>query len=219
MPESSFICPSRCDSSAMGRSNENDSISPVTAAIPDWRSIYLTNRAAMYRAAHSVLGGGKEQSHQGLSASDIVQETMTQLIGTGVPEEANLEAFLITATVRRGIDAVRRMRSRPQALTEGSHRSKALLSGDDVEEAALRAVLTGQVLAHLHLLSDKQRYAFVQCVIEGRNRTVVAPEMNLSRARVGQLVAEAAERLLRAVSGPEELPRNPRGDEGNGPSA
>ena len=78
-----------------------------------------------------------------VSASDIVQETMAQLMRSGVPQEGNLEAFLVTATVRRGIDAVRRMRSRPQALTEGSHRPQALLPNEDVEEAALRAVLTG----------------------------------------------------------------------------
>lgn len=154
----------------------------------------------MYRAAHSVLGGGKERSHQGLSACDVVQETMTRLMNTGMPTDVNQEAFLVTATVRRGIDAVRRMRARPQTLVEHSESVEALLAKDDLEEVVAGAVLTKQVLSHLHVLSDKQRYVFVECVIKERSRTEVALEIGLSRARVGQLASESTRRIVHAIN-------------------
>ena len=181
----------------------------VRAGTPDLGAIYAAHRGAMYRAAARILGP-YEQALRGVSAEDVVSQVVGDWQAKGLPRTvSNLRAYVITSTRNRAIDTLRHatreldaddtVRIRLERRLSGGWATEMVDADTDVEAAALEHIDQERIRAHIHLLTDNERYVIQERVFKRRPANEVADELGVSPQRVSQLARAGAERLARAL--------------------
>jgi DNA-directed RNA polymerase specialized sigma24 family protein len=127
----------------------------------------------MWRAARRVLNTD-DRSAGGVSVADVVQGVMTNLMakpaGQGIPPGTeNIAGFLYVATRRAALNAVaKEKRAREDPLPERGH-PRELPTEEDFEEGIDDALICEQLDAVIHLLTEEERYAYVERFKLGRS--------------------------------------------------
>jgi RNA polymerase sigma factor (sigma-70 family) len=181
----------------------------VRAGTPDLGAIYAAHRGAMFRAAAQILGP-YEKALRGVSAEDVVSQVVSDWQAKGLRRTVtNLRGYVITSTRNRAIDTLRRatreldaddtLRIRLERRLSDDFAAEMVDAGTDVEATALEHIDQEQIRAHLHLLTENERYVIQERVFKRRPPTEVADELGVSSQRVPQLARAGAERLARAL--------------------
>lgn len=170
----------------------------TTPGGPDWEALYDRHRAAMYRAAASMLArfGMVDQ------AWDAVNDAMESLMGGPSTDSVdNWEALMVKTAVRRAIDIGRAAAVRRDG--GGLDQLEHVADGQDFTEAVDHKIYQTQAGAvlwdKLAILSQNERHVIREFTTKGRLRADVAGELGVSPARVSQLQKQALAKLRQAM--------------------
>jgi RNA polymerase sigma factor (sigma-70 family) len=171
------------------------------AGQPDWAEIYAEHGEAMHRAARGVLGS---RAALGVSAEDIVAGVVVELMEKGLPANVrSLRGYLVTATARRAIDAVRRTKHETgEKVNVADHHG-------DMDREVVDRVLAQAAVDALDHLPERERHALRERVMYRRQAKEVARELGVEPQRVSQLVNAALGRLRRLPTFTDEVPFDP----------
>jgi len=181
---------------------EDDLLAGIAAGTPDWAELYTRHRDAMYGTARRFLRD-PATARGGLSAEDVVQQAMSEMMASGLPENlasmATVRSWFVKVVFRRADNAVKRRPADASPLPEADTPGE-LQSDQHVEKAVEDQIIADQAKAFLLLLSAGERQVIEQHIMAGLTQADVAAEMAVSDARVRQL-RTAGLRRLRALIG------------------
>lgn len=166
--------------------------------VPDLAALYSKHRDAMHRVAAAVL----REAGLADQANDVVQDTIESIMSSPPREGVrNWEAFLVTAARRKALDRLRSgvVRHAGPELTEEHDRVDDLDVADEVAEAIDRSRCASLVRNALAALNERHRKVVWQRVACERPRNEVAAELDVTPARVSQMVTSALEQLREAM--------------------
>jgi RNA polymerase sigma factor (sigma-70 family) len=165
----------------------------VSAGDPDWAELYRRHRDAMYATARRFLRT-HETARGGVSAEDVVQQAMTEIMDNGLPRDiatrARLRSYFVKAAFGRAYNAVYRAAGRGVPLPERGSRGE-LPSEEQFEEAVEDQALADQAKALVSQLPADQGQVMTDHVMHARTQAHVAAEMGLSDGRIRQLRNDA----------------------------
>jgi DNA-directed RNA polymerase specialized sigma24 family protein len=146
---------------------------------------------------------------------DVVQEVVTKLMerpgGQGIPPGTqNIGGFLWVATTRAALNAVaKEQRARQDPLAE--HGTPGELRNDEnFEEGIDDALICEQLDSSLDILTDDERYAYVQRFKHGRSLADIGPGLGAKSDSWAARLSTRALRKLTAAAGIETEPRSRR---------
>jgi len=170
----------------------------------------------MWRAARRVLDTD-ERSALDVSVADVVQEVMTKLMekptGQGIPPGTrDIRAFLWVATKRAALNAVaKEQRARRDRFAEPGEPGE-LQTTDEFEDGIDDAVICEQLDASLDILTDNERYAYVERFKRGRSLIDIGAGLGgKSDSWAARLCTSAIRKLTVAAGIEVEQVKSPRG--------
>lgn len=160
---------------------------------PDLGALYLRHRDAMHRVAASVL----REVGLAADAGDAVQDAMLSIMASPPTDVLDWEAFLVTAAKRKAIDRVRSaaVRHAGPELDDQHDGPNDMDIAEDVADDLDRQLLSARAWDCLSVLDDRHRTAVWEFVALERPRTQIAIELEVTPARVSQMVSRALELL------------------------
>ncbi|MFI7519554.1 RNA polymerase sigma factor [Micromonospora globbae] len=160
---------------------------------PDLGALYLRHRDAMHRVAASVL----REVGLAADAGDAVQDAMLSIMASPPTDVLDWEAFLVTAAKRKAIDRVRSaaVRHAGPELDSQHDGPNDMDIAEDVADDLDRQLLAARAWDCLSVLDDRHRTAVWEFVALERPRTEIAIELEVTPARVSQMVGRALELL------------------------
>ncbi len=132
-------------------------------------------------------------------ADDAVSEAMISLMKAPPPDGVrNWGAFMANCARRRAQDLRRAATGKAKVDTEYAARDDHPDEADFVDDLAQSIDdrrLAASAWALLGRLGDDERFALVECKVNGRLQAEVAKDLGVSRARVSQLCTAALTKL------------------------
>jgi RNA polymerase sigma factor (sigma-70 family) len=154
-----------------------------------WAAFWREHGADLRRRAHKVLGPA---ATLGITADDIVNEVITNLIKKGIPEGRNPRAYAMTAVTNEAIDVIRTRKHHTDEDIEFDER----IGVDDIEEPIDDELLARDLIEAIEELPEREAIAIRERILRGRPATEVARTLNVTTTqRVSQLVNAGLRRL------------------------
>jgi RNA polymerase sigma factor (sigma-70 family) len=174
-------------------------LASIAAGSPNWTAVYERCRHAMFGTARRFFHTSDE-AWGGLSATDVVQAVMVEVMEKGLPTDIDtierLRAFLVTITWRRAHNASQRHAATHETLPRPG--SPYELNDETFEDRVHNQILASQAIALVGQLPDREGQVIREHILKARNQGDVATEMGVSDARVRQLRTSGL-RQLRAL--------------------
>lgn len=185
---------------------EDDLLAGVAAGSPDWAELYKHHRDAMYGTARRFLRH-PTAARGGVSAEDIVQQAMSEIMARGLPRDldsmAKVRSWFVKVVFRRAYNAVARKPGDSAPLPEPDTPGE-MPSDQHAEEAIEDQLIADQAKRFLPLLSAGERRVIEEHIMAGRTQADVAAEMGVSDARIRQLRTAGLRRLRALIGVPVE---------------
>lgn len=166
------------------------------APAPDWAALYLKHRDAMYRVAARTL------RDLGLvdDAEDVVMAALESLMRNPPSSVKNWEAMFIRVTKMRAFDLLKSAAVKHASgadLTDYDTASPDCIE-DEITEAIDRQNAAARVRDNLSVLERRHRHVAWEYIAKKRPRGEVAAELNVTPARISQMVPEVLRQLKEA---------------------
>lgn len=169
----------------------------------DLGALYLRHRDAMHKVAASVL----REAGRASEAEDAVQDAIVSIMALPPENVRNWKAFLVTAAKRKALDRIRSAEVRhagPEFVEAIHDRADDSDLAEDFAEAIDQQARAGNAWDCRAILDERHRKAVWETAALGRPRSEVAAEMNVSPARVSQMVTRSLALLREEVRRKEE---------------
>ena len=162
-------------------------------------AFYSAHKDILHRIAAAQLAKvGAERD-----AEDVVLTVVEELLRkrpTGVEDP---EAFVITMTKRRAIDAIRSLHPKqyagaPEALEGLSHPVDAYV---EVEDAFDEGLAVAEVWDAWNVLTDRERDVIARVSIRNEPQKDVAQALGVTPARISQILTKALQKLRQQMEG------------------
>jgi RNA polymerase sigma factor (sigma-70 family) len=181
---------------------DDDLLAGIAAGEPNWAELYKRHGDAMHNTARRFIR--KENAARGgVSAEDIVQQAMSEMMGAGLPTTlasmSKVRSYFVTVVFRRAYDTVTRNPGLGTPLPEPEAPGE-LPADDHAQEAVEDQLLADQAKALMPLLPERERYVIEQHIMRARTQQDVGAELGVSDGRIRQLLT-AGLRRLRALIG------------------
>lgn len=166
------------------------SATAMTSVSQDLGALYLRHREVMHKVAASVL----REAGRASEAGDAVQDAIVSIMASPPENVRNWEAFLVTAAKRKALDRIRSAQARHTGteFVEAVHdRADESDLAEDTAEAIDQQQRADRAWGCLQVLDERHRHAVWETVALERPRSEVAADLNVSPARVSQLVTRS----------------------------
>jgi RNA polymerase sigma factor (sigma-70 family) len=168
------------------------------ASKPPFEAVVERHSAMVLRVCRAALGG--------VDADDAWSETFLSALRAypSLPDEANIEAWLVTIAHRKSIDAIRAARRRPTPAP-----IESIDQGDPRDQPAAEQ-LDPDLLTAVRALPDRQQRSIAYHYIAGLAYKDVAEIMGGTPEAVRRAAADGIATLRRRVDHPSKGPSNDR---------
>jgi RNA polymerase sigma factor (sigma-70 family) len=154
-----------------------------------WAAFYADHGATLLRVAGRIVG---KEAFLGVSADDIVSETMRKLLAAGIPVGANARAYAITAVKNTALDLAKQK----EQYTDADVDMDTRIGIEDIEEAVDEALLAEDIREALAELPEREAHAIREKVMNDRHWNDVAPELEVTTVQgVGKIVTRGFDKL------------------------
>lgn len=154
-----------------------------------WAAFYADLGETLLRVAGRIVGN---EAFLGVSADDIVSETMRKLLAAGIPVGANARAYAITAVKNTALDLAKQK----EQYTDADIDMDTRIGIEDIEEAVDEALLAEDICEALAELPEREAHAIREKVMNDRHWNDVAPELEVTTVQgVGKIVTRGLDKL------------------------
>lgn len=136
----------------------------------------------LLRVATSIVG---KVTFLGVSAEDIVSDTMRKLLVAGIPEGANPKAYAITAVKNTARDLTKKKKQ----YTDEEIDFDTEIGVDNIEDAIDDALLAEDLRDALDELPEREAHAIREKIMKDRHWSEVGPEIDVTTSQgLGKVV-------------------------------
>lgn len=157
---------------------------------PDgWAAFFAEHGEILLRIATRIVGNA---TFLGVSAEDIVGETMRKLLAAGLPEGANPKAYAITAVKNTAKDLAKQKKQYTEEVIDFD----ATVGTDHIEEAIDDALLAEDLRDALDELPEREAHAIREKVMKDRHWRDVGSEIDVTTAQgLGKVVNRGLDKV------------------------
>lgn len=155
-----------------------------------WATFFTENGEMLLRVAARIVG---KHAFLGVTAEDVVSESMRKLLAAGIPEGANARAYAITTVKKTALDlAKQKKKKNANAGIDLDTR----IGTENIEETSDDALLAEDIRDALAELPEREAHAIREKVMNDRHWSDVAPELDVTTVQgVGKIVNRGLDKL------------------------